>query len=477
MVSIDPTQVRADDASSSSRKFYFAAWRWHFYAGLFVIPFLLMLTITGLIMMLDNRLSNQLGFAPDVVVASQALPVSVQAKAALAEVPGQMSQYVAPEAADRPAFFIIRDANAAKPGMKPWEIPAKAVAVDPYRGEVVAVNDKTGTLYAIANDIHGSLLLGDTGDRIIEAATSLTILLIVTGLYMWWPRDRALGRALVPDLTLKRRALFRELHVVGGVWVSLFLLLFCLSGLAWAGVWGGKFVQPWSSFPAEKKAGFWSSDVTHKSMNHGPLEEVPWGLELTPMPESGSTAGTAAIPQPVTLDTVAMWAGANGFDGQYKISLPGGPKGVYTVMQISMSEDSVAPSQDRTVHFDRYTGNLLADITYADYSLMAKSMAQGISLHKGLAGLWNFIVNLVLLSVILMVCITGVIMWWKRRPTEAGRLAAPPMPREMPFWKGAALVALILALAFPMAGISLIVVIAVDVLVISHVPGLQRALS
>jgi len=34
-----------------ANKFYFIAWRWHFYAGLYVIPFLMVLATTGLIML------------------------------------------------------------------------------------------------------------------------------------------------------------------------------------------------------------------------------------------------------------------------------------------------------------------------------------------------------------------------------------------------------------------------------------------
>ena len=37
MVSIDPTAAPA--RSSDTNAFYRAAWRWHFYAGLYVIPF------------------------------------------------------------------------------------------------------------------------------------------------------------------------------------------------------------------------------------------------------------------------------------------------------------------------------------------------------------------------------------------------------------------------------------------------------
>ena len=68
------------------------------------------------------------------------------------------------------------------------------------------------------------------------------------------------------------------------------LVFFLVSGLSWANIWGGKFVQAWSTFPAEKWDNVPLSDATHASMNHTPKEEVPWALEQTPMPESGSAA-------------------------------------------------------------------------------------------------------------------------------------------------------------------------------------------
>ncbi|MFN4202211.1 MAG: PepSY-associated TM helix domain-containing protein [Tabrizicola sp.] len=467
----------APSAPKGVNKLYFAAWRWHFYAGLFVLPFMLILAVTGLAMMLNTTLSNQLGYAPRVEVAGQMLSPSAIARAAQGAVPGDVAQFITPEAPDRVAYVVIRDASKAEPGVPAWKLPAMQVAVNPYTGEVLAVWDKTATIYAWANDIHGSLLIGDTGDRIMEIAASLTLLLIATGIYMWWPRGTALGRALVPDLSKKGRALYKELHVTGGIWVSAFLVLFILSGLAWTGIWGDKFVQPWSSYPPEKDAKFWSSDLTHRDMNFGPLDEIPWGLEKTPMPESGTAEGEPGLPATSSLDAAVMWAQANGFAGQYKVQLPAGEKGVYTVLRTSQGEDTIDPTQDRTVHFDRYTGKLLADVGYDDYSLMAKAMAWGIALHKGLAGTWNFVVNLVLLAIIVMSSITGIVMWWKRRPSGAARLAAPPMPSDVPLWKGAVLVALVIAMAFPMAGLALIAVIALDVIVLANVPVLKRALS
>ena len=132
---------------------------------------------------------------------------------------------------------------------------------------------------------------------------------------------------------------------------------------------------------------------------------------------------------------------------------------------------------DLFAHLDRYTGNILADIRYAQYEPVGKMMAWGIGLHKGEAGPVNYWFNMVYLALVLLLCVSGVVMWWKRRPVGALRLAAPPMPQDLPLWKGGVLVALAVALAFPMAGVALLGVMAFDVAVLGTVPMLKRALS
>lgn len=59
-----------------SNALYFTAWRWHFYAGLFVIPFVMTLAITGMIMLLTTSQSNQMGYVADIAVGESTLPIS-----------------------------------------------------------------------------------------------------------------------------------------------------------------------------------------------------------------------------------------------------------------------------------------------------------------------------------------------------------------------------------------------------------------
>jgi uncharacterized iron-regulated membrane protein len=402
----------SDIASGAARKFYLIAWRWHFYAGLCVIPFLCMLALTGLTMLWISWSAGLGGERIAVTPAGEALPVSTLQTAAEAAVPeAETVQYIAPVAADRAAVFLV-NADGVKTG----------VALDPYLGEVVKTFPWRADWYDFANDVHGTLMLGTFGDRLIEIAASLAHALVVRGLYLHWPRAGAGWRKmLVPQLAANGRALWKSLHVVTGYWISLVLVLFLLSGLSWAGVWGTKMVQAWNTFPAEK----WAApalDVTHASLNSGPTEEVPWGLELTPMPASGSLEGVAAISGAVTVDKVEAFAQALDFNGRFQVHMPKGETGVWTVSHDSMSNDGPKPTQDRTIHIDRYTGNILADVRFADYTPYAKAMAVGIAFRERDMGLWNLGLNTLFCLSVLLVSVSGLVMWWKRRPAPPAGL-------------------------------------------------------
>lgn len=59
---------KAENPSAAQR--YFAVWRWHFYTGVLVTPFLMLLAATGLVMLLSANLYGKDG---------ERMKVSVQA--------------------------------------------------------------------------------------------------------------------------------------------------------------------------------------------------------------------------------------------------------------------------------------------------------------------------------------------------------------------------------------------------------------
>lgn len=454
-----------------SRAFYMTAWRWHFYAGLYVAPFLIMLAVTGLIMLWSSVLVGRDGEKfHHVEPTAQTATVSAQANAAVSAVPdGAPVQYIAPRTTNQPAVFRI---NA--------DGQSTMVAVDPYRGTVLGTWERRNSLYDLASLIHGTLLIGDTGDRLIEIAAGFGVVLIVTGLYLWWPRDgRSLAGVLVPRLSSRGRQLWKSLHQTVGVYAAAILLVFLLSGLTWSGIWGEKITQAWSTFPAEKWDNVPLSDATHASMNHGGIKEVPWTLEQTPMPVSGSGAGTPGLPEGhvVDLDNVVAFAGSLGFDKRFQLSFPQGDGGVWTISRDTMSNDNANPFSDRTVHIDRYTGKILADVGFTDYGAAGKAMAVGIAFHEGDMGVWNVALVTVFCLAVIFLSASGVVMWWKRRPSGANRLVAPVAPDKMALWKTGAAVMVAVSLLFPLTGIVLASVLALDLLVVRYVRPLKRALS
>lgn len=458
---------------SLDRRFYLAAWRWHFYAGLFVIPFFLILAVSGMMMMFigyfDGRDGDRIAVA--VPQGSVSLPLEIQVHKAEAVVEGGSAvEWIHPPSADRASVFRVAAADGSQ----------QMIGLDPYTGELLDRWERRKGWYDFADNLHGELLIGTFGDRLIEVAAGFGFVLVITGLYLWWPRDRPFWTGFIPRLRGNIRNIFKELHVSIGVYVSLFLVLFLLSGMSWTGVWGGKIVQAWNTFPAEKWNNVPLSDETHAAMNHGSVSDVPWALEQTQLPLSGSDAGLDGVldGEPINLASIDSLAERLGFSERYRIAFPRGEDGVWTINQDTMSADASDPFNDRTVHIDRYTGKVLANVGFADYSLAGKTMAVSIPLHMGLVGLWNLILNTFICLMVIGLCISGVIMWWLRRPSTAClRLLAPRLPEGMPHWRNAMIVMLCLSLFFPLVGLTLIVVLLLDVFVVQRVTLLKKVFA
>jgi uncharacterized iron-regulated membrane protein len=127
-----------------------------------------------------------------------------------------------------------------------------------------------------------------------------------------------------------------------------------------------------------------------------------------------------------------------------------------------MDGDTHDPLGDRTLHIDRYSGKVLADIRFADYSLGGKAMAAGTAFHQGNLGLWNTILNTVYCLFVVFMCVSGVVMWWKRRP--AGSLGAPRYPADYRIPRAVLGIAVAVSLAFPLTGLAILAFAAIDLL-------------
>jgi uncharacterized iron-regulated membrane protein len=428
---------------SGATQHYTAAWRWHFFAGIVVIPFLLVLATTGLIMLYYTAVQTPVGEHLTVRAGAGALTPPLQQLAAAQEsLPHSTAAvYIPASRADGPARFEMQRDDSTY-----------AVDIDPYTNEVLRVVDKDTTLYALAHRIHGTLLLGEIGDTIVEVVAGLALLMLATGVYMWWQQ-----RKTAPAPISSRRG-WRLWHLYTGLYAAAVLTFFLLSGLAWTNVWGGKLVQAWGSFPAEKWGPVPLSGDSHGDMNHGAHKSVPWGLEQTPLPASAEVSGRAGHKKHTTidLDTVERMARELGFGPRFRINLPQDANGVYTVSSTSMGGEIDSPGDERTVHIDRHSGKVVAEVGFEDYSALAKSMAVGVAVHQGSFGWWSIALDVLACVVVIFLCISGTAMWWLRRPARAGWLPVPPRRAMLPLRSGFTVLLLAMGIAFPLLGAALL---------------------
>jgi uncharacterized iron-regulated membrane protein len=472
----DP-KLEAGPPSSLANKLYLAVWRWHFYSGLYVIPFTIMLALTGLVILFQPQLEalqyrDRLFVTPPATTATLenpldlAQPYTAQLEAVKKAYPdAELGSFTPPTAANRSAQVLVT----------PKDAPQRTAFVDPYTATVLGDVQNNARWGSVAENIHGTLLIGKTGDRLIEIAAGLGVILLVSGLYLWWPRGgNGLYGVLIPRFNAGRRTMWRDLHAVPGFWIGGALIAFLITGLSWTGVWGEQFTQAWNTFPAALWNDVPKSDATHASLN-ADQKRIPWNLEQTPLPASGSWAGKDGIPAgtPVNLDSVIAFARGNGFSQSFTVNAPSDKEGVWTVAASSMSRQVDDARKDLTMHLDQYTGKVLATVGWKDYSLSAQGMAAGIALHMGGMGTWNVVLNTVFCLSVLLISVSGVVMWWLRRPVGAWRLGAPPMPKNLPLWKGAVVIVVALGVAFPLAGLTMLAAVILDVLVFSRIKPLK----
>lgn len=453
----ETTLERTNDgvAARSATDLYRAVWRWHFYAGLFVLPFLILLATTGGIYLFHDELDRLL--QPDlkqVEAVASAKPVapSAMVAAALQSVPGQPVKFTDPATPDASAEITV-----APPGGGEM----RAVYVNPYTGEVLGNLPDRGTVMWTLRHIHSLKILGPYAESLVEIAAGWAILLVGTGIYLWWPRNRKRGQAggvLTVRGAPRNRLFWRDTHAVTGIFVGVFVLFLAVTGMPWSGVWGAK-VNEWANgtnfgYPLGVYVGVPMSDARLADTG-----ETAWSLEQAKLPESSApSAGSKA--QPIGIDRAVAIVDDLGLARGFALALPTTPTGVYSA--------SVYPedlSRQRIAHLDQYSGKVLVDMSFADYGPAAKAMEWGINTHMGQEyGLMNKLVLAAACVAMVLLAVSAAVMWWKRRPK--GSLGVPPLPEDRRAFRGLIAILIVGGIIYPLVGLSLIVMLALDFAVV-----------
>lgn len=124
--------------------------------------------------------------------------------------------------------------------------PRKAsLIVNPYTGEVISQGGKTPffqTMFKLHRWLLGPAKNADGsigwGKWLVGTSTLVFIGVLISGYALWWPRSRkALRNSLKIPFKKGLRPFSRGLHVAGGVYTGIFLLVMSITGLTWSFEW------------------------------------------------------------------------------------------------------------------------------------------------------------------------------------------------------------------------------------------------
>ncbi|GEO42659.1 sulfite reductase [Skermanella aerolata] len=429
-------------------KLYRAIWRWHFYAGLLAVPFMILLAVTGSLYLFKDEIDNSV-FAYRNVVAEAAtppLPVSVLAATAADVVPGSAATvYRTPRSATGSAMVTVKTDTDGDSG-------GNIVFLNPYSGAVLDVVPAHGEFQWVVKRLHSLEYFGDYTNRIIEAVGGFALVLVVTGIYLWWPRGQS-GGVLTVRAQPAQRVFWRDLHAVTGAVAGLVIFFLALSGMPWSGYWGNAVNKIASDNGVGYPKFLWDDVPVSKVPAKDALGKVGWTVENAPMPLSGAPSGGGA---PVGIDRAVEVFKARGIGPGFDVTLPDGKTGVYSA---SLFPDMI--QDQRMIHLDQYTGEPLVDLNFADYGGFAKAVELGINIHMGQEfGLANQLLMLTTCLAIILTSVAAVIMWWKRRPS--GKLGIPPYPRGRAAYIALWVVAAIFGIAFPITGLAILAMLLID---------------
>jgi|SynMetStandDraft_2_1070026.scaffolds.fasta_scaffold00642_13 uncharacterized iron-regulated membrane protein len=454
-------KTKAPDMMSGA---YRAVWRWHFYAGVLVMPFLMLLTLTGGLYLFKDEIDHAVYRSMIKVPASaqQADPDQWLAAAARAG-EGRAANVLVPDRADQVVRVRVDQADGAQ----------RTVFVDPHTAKVTGVTAYGGVTETIKKLHSLSLFGGPIGTALnilVEIVAGWAIILCATGLYLWWPRRRT-GAVLRPRETdAGRRPFWRDVHALTGFYVGGVIIFLAVTGMPWSAVWGDQFMGVMRGTglgrpPAPAAASPWS----HAKPHDAPAG-VGWTLENAVLPaddhaahghghghEHGHEQGPAVAP---SLNRVLQTAREQGLPRPFTVSIPRSSDLAWTVArQTRKVEDT------RSLYVDGASGAVKADLRWNQFGVMARGFEWGIAVHQGTQYGWiNRIVMLIGCIAVWLLAISGLIMWWKRRPPSlsrrlAGAPPAPPGPRA----RIAVLCIVIpLSILYPLTGLSLVAALLLD---------------
>lgn len=111
----------------------------------------------------------------------------------------------------------------------------KRIFINPYTGQLIAVENSKPEFFQIILQLHMNLLLGKKyGTWVVGLSTIVFVITLISGLILWWPkrwRGKTLKRSIWIDWKSRWKRLNYDLHNVIGLYSFFIALLLAITGL------------------------------------------------------------------------------------------------------------------------------------------------------------------------------------------------------------------------------------------------------
>lgn len=435
-------------------------WRIHFWAALIATPFALIAALTGILYIFTPQIEASLYRELDSVAPAGALrPLDDAVRSAGKAAPdGWRLQSVIPQQKPsdsvKVAYLPPAPANkseaathaghqhgpaaAGRPAQAPaaflrpsFGIPGKALViyVDPYTARVLGRLPQAERFNVWARKLH-STLLQDGWRWMIELGASWVMVMLVTGVFLWWPRG---GQSALPQASARGRVAWKQWHAFAGVSMGLLSAVMLTTGLTWS-KHAGEQVR-------------WARDAVGQTPPRIPAHF-----------KSAVPAAGGALSWEQALAAVRR----NAPEVQMQIMPPAGPEGVWRAGQIDRGQ----AFERFDLLLDAYSGERLYYSGWSEQTAFGKATAIGIPFHRGEFGWWNQALLLLFGLSVLFSLGSGWVMYFKRR--AQGLRGLPAVARDAwksvsPWaWGGA----LLMLVAMPLLALSSIAVAGIECLLL-----------
>ena len=273
----------------------------------------------------------------------------------------------------------------------------KTAYINPYTGKIEGIVNEKKDFFQIVKGIHWSLLLATPiGQPIIVWSTVIFIVLLISGLILWWPKkwNRA-GKQ--KSFKIKWGSTWRrvnyDLHNVLGFYFLLVSLIIAFTGLYWY-------------MPSVKKSIHFIGTGDYK-LPPGPTQKV-----VSTLPDS------TGLSSPLDAVYTKAW---EKYPTAYSIAITA-PADSKSTIRAEVRPDGQTYYGNSSLQFDQYSGELLSTNEYKDQNTGEKLLSMNYDIHVGaIGGLPGKIIAFFASLVCASLPITGFIIWFDRKKRKWAR--------------------------------------------------------